>query len=667
MHLRDLLPAILMACASLAGADDGVKLLTGFEAEQVKAWGLKPAEGGLAIGKLAVITPCETTEGKQALVRTLTAKNVDWGGLKKGESEDWVRYFHGQILNATGHFPGGRGTAWFPSDFSGFGLFRMDVRSSASAMRIRVMLEDEIATPFTERWFRVPAGRWVTLQMDLAAASALREMKLTPQQAEQYGTPVAKIRTLNPARMANLMIVVEQCDKATEITLDNLRLVRDAEAEKAAFDLVTDRRPFPMPAALPDQTPRPRKSPAPPVKALAAKQEPSRIDLSRIRKPSYGRLNEQVRHAITAVDADRMVLAMSAFWPWKTLDGGATWTAMKKSLRHSSNAPGVGTAAWGADLLSIYVARCAGGGQPAVIYFRQLLWNGKDWAPTVPALVDVNSRHCPEFRVEVGRLASGRIWAAWFQDTRLRQIILKARYSDDEGRTWRDPDSNALAMYPRPTHWKRPLPLPVTVWWETPKLDVPLDRANGRIGDVHPHTNLALVPYGEHVAVVWGGRFKRRDAQLWSRFDGTRWTEPELVVRIYGGVSSATTVGDKAIHVALKGKVYRLAGEDWLEDSPPIGGADRLIAAGDTVLCIGKTVEKADAQQTTTLWLSRKPAGGKWSAPETLAVEKTESTRFGRIDVIAPQFAAGGFAPIAWGPHHGWVKVLRLLPAPLGN
>jgi hypothetical protein len=650
---------LLLPALAVADAPTAVRTLTGFEPEQVAGWGLTQADGAYQIGRQAVLRKGPASEGQWALARTVTQRNVDWGGLKGGTSEDWVRYYHGQILNATGHFPRGRLKTWLPADWSGFALLRMDVRSSEAAMRVRVMLEDEIATPPTMRLFQVPAGQWVTLEVDLAAASAVRDMPLTDAQAKRLGTPVAGIRTLNPARMANLLIVLEQCDAATEVLLDNLRLVRDAKAEKARFPLRTDGRPFPMPTALPEVTPAPPKAVPLPAAAPAGEQTPMLIDLSRRRPPSYAWLNEQVRHAITAVDERRVVLAIGAFWPWKTLDGGGRWTPMK-DLQHSRNAPGAGTAAAGADLLSVYTARCAGGGQPAVIYFRKLRWDGTDWAAGEPHLVDVNTRHCPEFRVEVLRLASGRIWAAWFQDTRFRRIVLIARYSDDGGRTWRAPDSNALAVFEHPTHWRRPLPVGVTVWWERPARDVPPARANGRIGDCHPHTNLALVPYGDRVAVVWGGRHRRREALLWSRFDGRQWSPPQVVLPRYGPPSSATTLGERTVFVAFLGKVYRLDGERWIEDSPAEGGADKLVAAGGSVLCFGRTVVAADDRQVTTIWVSRRAKDRPWSAPQTLATERTAAGRKGQIHLIAPQFAAGRIVPIAWAPHHGWIKVLRV-------
>ena len=225
----------------------------------------------------------------------------------------------------------------------------------------------------------------------------------------------------------------------------------------------------------------------------------------------------------------------------------------------------------------------------------------------------------------------------------------------DGGRTWLDPDSNALVRFDRPTQWKRPLPIAVTLWCDLPGLTPPLERANGRVGDVHPHTNLALVPYGQHVACIWG----RGETLVWSHFDGSTWSAPRLVVRRFGGPAAATTVGSRTIYVVFRGKVYRLAEDGkWLEDSPPEQGPARLVAAGSALLCVGRKATTDAKGQTTVVWVSRKAAGGSWSASEVIACERTGPGRSGRIEVIAPQFATGDFVPVAWGPHAGWVKIM---------
>ena len=645
-------PVLLLALSATAGADEPkVTLLAGFEKAQLADWGLKTEGDTIPFLRSAVCRKGDATQGQFALVRTLTPRNVAWGGLK-GETEEWLRYFHGTVLNATGRFRSGRGRpGWFPVDWSGHERLRLDVKTTKAALRLRVMLEDELVSPPTTRVFAVKPGGWVTLEIDLAEAGTLRDLE---PPAKTAGPARVKVRTLNTARMANLMLVVEQADAATDVLVDNIRLLADASAEKARYAIVTDTTPYPGVFCLAPSTPRPRdvsgvRRPGVPVGKLA----PILIDCSRAQAPSYHRLSEMLRHGITAVDEKRMVLAAGNRY---TLDGGKTWISLGR-LKHSANAPGDGIAAAGPDILAVYTGRCACGNSPSCIYFRAVTFDGTRWTMGQPSLVDVDSRHCPEFRVEVLRLASGRIWAAWFQDGRFRTIHLKARYSDDGGRLWRDPDSNAVAYFQRPTHWKTPLPIGVTLWPESPGDAPPLERANGRIGRVHPHTNLALVPYGEHVACIWGAS---NETLVWSHFDGRSWSTPALVVKRYGGPSSATTVGERTLYVAFRGKVYRLGAEAWTEDSPPRTGAQKLIAAGDVVHCVGKSVTIEGDQQVTTIWHSRKASGQAWSVVSVLAEERIPKSRFGTVAIIAPQEAFANVIPIAYGPHARWVRILRI-------
>ncbi|MFH1023191.1 MAG: sialidase family protein [Planctomycetota bacterium] len=645
--------------AGPAAGGGKVKLLAGFEPEQMNAWGLnKPGKDpnghfwGLQDdgsyrwstmgGARGRVVKGEATQGEWALAHAI-ANNNQLGWVNAGDRNEWLRHTHGSLAKWAGHFQ-----KWFPTDWSGYGRLRMDFKSAKAAVRVRVILYDEIALPPAVRVFPVPPGDWVTLDFDLAGASKLHEMNLSEEAARLYGAKVAKLRTFNPARMADMIVMVEQADGLTDLFLDNVRLVADEGAEKPARKLISDPRPFPEPRELSPGEPKPRDLSF--LKANAAppgKQEPASITFKE--GTDYDRL---AFGAVAAAGMDRTILCHGGQMlnTTATLDGGKTWKDLEK-LRHTKNAPGVGVAAAGPDLLAAYVARCAGGGAPTDAFFRQATFDGNGWAFSPPALMDVDSWHCPEWKMRVLRLASGRIWTAWFQDGRTRRIHVKARYSDDGGVTWRDPDSNGLAEFENRQDTKGPMPLGVTWWWEEPAITPPLEKANGRIGACDPHGNLALTPYGDHVACLWG----LNNALVWSQFDGKGWSEPKTAVRGNGAPGSATTLDGKGIHVIFAGKVYRLDGENWVEDSPAEQGPARLAVSGNVLLCIGKKAAEAEGKPIAELWVSRKISGGTWSKPDVIAREETKG-----ISLTAPQYAPENVVPVAWGPPREWIKVLRI-------
>ncbi|MFH1023193.1 MAG: sialidase family protein [Planctomycetota bacterium] len=653
---------VILGCAlyaaGAANTDEKVKLLAGFEPEQVATWGFKDfkeKDGVYPFALGGALRKGDVSQGEWALVYPVKA------GIGP-ETEQWQRYYQGTIFCVQGQISernpwrAGQKT-WFSGDWSGYARLRMDLKSTKSAARVRVQLYDEIAAPPVIRFFDVPAGEWVTLDCDLAGASKLHEMKLSAETAKAVGAPVAKVRLFNPARMAAMLVVIEHSEAATEFILDNIRLAADEKAEESRYKMVTDPRPFREPMELPPSEPKARDLSK--VKADSSPIEKGDPILVPIKHNNcYGRISEMVHHAITAVDKDRIVLAESCYWPVRTLDGGKTWEAICGNVQHSGHAPGVGVAASGPDLLGVYSPRCPCGGRPSEMFFSKMEFDGRDWVADGPHLVDIDSWHCPEFRIEVFRLKSGRIWAAWGRADRFASYhrVVVAHYSDDGGKTWRAPDSNGLAIVEDTTHWKTPLPIGVTWWWEGPNLTPALEKSNGRIGACEPHPNPALVPYGDQIACTYGSSNK---GLVWSRFDGKAWSTPELVARGYGQASAAATLGDKEVHVVFGGKVYVLADGKWVENSPAEKGADKVVVSGNVIMCIGMKAAEAEGKRVTELWVSRRTSGGTWSNPEVVAREETPAGK--GIRLMAPQYAPENFVPVAWAPvSDEWIKVLRI-------
>jgi len=642
-----------------------VKLLTGFEKDQVLSWKLF-ADDPLVIkyryrgsGVSPGCAKGDCTQGEYALAAHYDENTVKWYYL------DQERHHHVRMTRWL-FCPMDNFRSWFPQDWSGYRYLRMDFKSTDANARLRVDIEDEITAPMVRRVFTVPPGKWITIQYDLEQASKPLQVELPPENARRLGRRKVALSRLNPAKMADIRIYPEYLDQATTLLLDNVRLVREGSEPGTPYPIITDERPFMLATGIPSVKLRPRTLPdrATLNREPLGEQAARMLDLiARSRAPSYGRLRHITRRGFVAVDNDRMLLtfleasAGGYEHGLQTTDGGRTWTGLDgqtdlpSSLCHSVNAPAhAAVQAW-PDLLLVYTERCCGGGSPANMFFRLLEFDGKGWKLEPPRLVDVDCRHCPEWQVQVLRLANGRIWSAWRQDDRLGRIWLRARYSDDGGKTWQDPDSNALVTIDRDDSYG-PQSLGVTWWSDDPELTPSLDRANGRVDSMHAHGNLVLTPYRDTVACV----YTKGETLVWSYFDGKQWVPAQLVLKKFCSPECAITVGERDIYISAADKVLHLSEDDWVDDTPPESKGGLLSVSGNKVICFW--VDKEGL--TASIYASQKVHPGKWSKPKLLAREVVPgSGPRARMDVVAPQWAPDNFVPLAWGPHHEWIKWLR--------
>ncbi len=668
MRITTLIMTLAGALMASALAGEKVRLLSSFEPEQMKTWfgkTLTEKDGTYTFrhGRSSPrLTKGDATEGKYCWRRDLRKMNIDWEAKSNYMA---IRYIKSHIFNAYGRVGESprlkkKWPPWLPGDWSGYARLRLDVKSTKAALQLRLHLFDQVALPPVQRLFAVPAGKWVTIDLDLTRAAQVHQMPLSAANQKRYGAKVAKVRTFNPAKMANLMVLVEKCEGETEFLMDNLRLVADTKSEKSRHALVVDNRPYPKPQELLPSAPEPVSFPASAKGGAKIKKsgKPVLIDLSSERGTSYGKLCEMVRHGMASAGPDRLLFAQGAFVAKRSLDCGKSWKSLGK-LRHSSNAPGMGVGAAGPDLLGFYVARCHGVSNPVDMFFRIVKFDGKDWVAGPPHLADINSWHCPEFRVETLRLKSGRIWAVWMDCDRFNSYhnTLRARYSDNAGKLWRDLDSNGLAVIPNPSLVGKPASIGVTWWWDEPKIMPPAAKANGHIATSNAHTNFSITTCGEHLAIIYCSRGQKVS---FTRFDGKKWSEPKVLIRAYGTPGSATTLGKNEMYFTFKGKVYRTDGDKCSVDSPAEKGCDKVVTCAGEVVCLGMNVSEKDGQQLTEMWSSRKASGGTWSKPVVFSTERTVKGRNGKIVMIAPQFAHDSFVPVAWGPKDRWIKVLRL-------
>ncbi|MFO7899457.1 MAG: sialidase family protein [Planctomycetota bacterium] len=645
-----------LAAGSVSLAAEPVKVIFGFEEAAARKLGAK-GEGDelrwqVSQYKVQWFRKGDVTQGEWALAA------MRGQFLKSGKTRYSILRRQA-VLNTFGWF-----RRLIPSDWSGYDRLRLDFKSVNEAGRVRVEIEDVLCQPMVRRTFAFPAGKWVALELDLAEASKLHEVRLGTRRAERLGVESFKGRVLNPAKMANIYVYLEQLDGKSTILLDNLRLLAKDAREEAERPVLRDDSPLLTPRALPDTEPTPAALPDGFEPAPAPDRPVIReVDLSKAGKTGYGRLRGITRRGLAAADGRRMLIAFLAGYVHvlRTVDGGKTWAGLDgrpKPTRcyHSANAPSHCASAAGPDLLYAYTDRCSGGRNPSNMFFRLIRFKGSGWELGPPRLLDVDCRHCPEWKVRLLRIPSGRIWASWMHQDRFGELSVRARYSDDEGRTWRDPDSNAMVIVNRDNS-QGPQRYGATLWVEEPKeLMPPLPKANGRLGKMYSRGQAVVVRYGEHVACVWARSWHPN--AVWSVFDGRAWSEPKKMGR--GSPGSAVTVGKHDVYVTLhdkrKARLLHLVGGKWEDDSPPEGRPGLLSVCGETLYTFwtkkeGKKVAVYEAHKR----------GGEWSGPRRLALEAVpgEGPK-ARLSLVAPATAPAGFVPLAWGPHHEWIKMTAL-------
>lgn len=643
------------ACAAGEGNED-VKLLTGFEAEQLAAAGWTEADGVLYQGendkmKRSGARAGDASQGERAFVRPFSKDTVNW--YLKPETQSEILFVQGSALRTFGWFG-----KLFPKDWSGYEKLRIDAKSTNSDLQLEVLLEDELISPMSRALFAVPKGEWVTLEIDLAKKAQNVSLAQDAGGEARFGAKALAVRGLNPARMANIYIRVIDAKEATDVLIDNVRLLKKGAQDPSALKVVPDGAPAPVFKPLP--CPSEPLKPQPAEGAREMKPDPA-AGVQRFEqkmKDSYGLFT--MPRALAVADARRMLMGNSIgrVQVVQTLDGGKTFTDLAgkagetTSCQHSGNAPGNVAAGAGEDLLVFYTARCGGMATPVDQYFRLAKFNGAGWTLGPPSLVCVDVRHCPEHQVRAIRLKNGRIWIAWHHIGRNGEHYLRARFSDDGGALWQSPESNAAVEVAR---GKTTYALGASLWTDNEQWRAPKDGQSGRVDrGYHPHSALALTPYKDSVMCIWSDG---REMALSSVFDTKEnaWSEPKPIVKSHAGPRSAVTLGEATVYVALPRaqKILRLDGDKWIEDAPEGCGSGVLSASGERLLCY--FTQKTDAG--TKVLAAQKPPGGAWSAPKVLS-EETEALQ----GIVAPQYAPDGLAPVLWGPKSGWVK-LATVPA----
>jgi hypothetical protein len=330
------------------------------------------------------------------------------------------------------------------------------------------------------------------------------------------------------------------------------------------------------------------------------------------------------RCGIAVLDGKRMLINVATGMNralMVTSDGGATWKGLdggKASSQFRGNLMMVGACCTpgddGRDLLIVTLKHCSGGEEPSWVWFKRVAFQGGAWKPGPSTVIDVDSWHCPEHTMDVLRLPNGRIWGAWSPQSRSGGV--KARFSDDDGKTWRS---------------------------------LPGQLGPGKHGQKRP----LLLPLGKGVACFF--RIGWQDYFGWSRSDGEKWSKAEQPIKGIRArpISGAATGPDELfVSAGLKGKVRLLhfsAGK-WSEETGAPFPPKRLSAAGNRLVAL--------ALRDGKVVMSVRSADGKWSPVRELAEAEK-----GTVDLVCPRVAPPGFLPVAWSTKAG--RSIQFLKVPL--
>jgi hypothetical protein len=663
----------LMIAAS--GEEKEVLLLNGFEPKVLKEWAKRrkaakwsalkvvrigkdgiPTGGGMT-GQLA---KGDTTQGEYAMVRHIPRaggrRDYSLSYLNKETTKESILRRMGLLLNTFGTF-----RDFYRQDWSGYARLRLDIKSEGAPIRLRVEIEDSVIAPPLKRIYQIPADKWVSVEFDLADAARLREVELSEVEAKDLGVKKLKGRLINLKEMANMRITIELLKSKAVIKLDNIRLLTEKVLEnETKLPLIVDKSSFPVPVSLPASKPIAREKIKAQLNTTPLKWE-SPVEIS-LKGGSYG----LQLFDVAPLDNDRMLMAVGTGAVLKTIDGGKTWTGLDekpnkptKVLDHDTNAPGRWAAAMGPDIMVLGSAKCTGGATAVDSYSILTKFNGQDWKVQPRGLVDVDVRHCPEHKLKLVRLPNGRIWTCWLHYNRFGKNDINARYSDDEGKTWRDPAANGLLKL---TTRGKTNPYATTWWLEQPAMpDWAPKQALGRIASMNAHSRPAITGWGQQVICV----FAQGSRLVCSFFDGTRWSQP-VNTGLKGYAVSIVRLKGKSVYIATTtGDVYRLEGQKWVKDSPAGGvgkghlpypgcGKTRLSVAGEVLVAVWTDGKK--------LFTSQKPKDGNWSKPKTIFTEERGVHHIGM-----PERSVKNFVPLVWSITKASARFMRIPVQGPGN
>jgi len=516
-------------------------------------------------------------------------------------------------------------------DWSPYSRLRADVKVSV-ATTVRLFVEDDFIEPPVAASYDVPPGKWVTLELDLARA--------------------ARQRKLNTRDIVNLWITATPSADG-KFNLDNIRVASGRTAPR--LKALRYEESFALPPRRLPRKPILPKRPAglkldrSPVEPAA----PSVVKVGRARVAPFG--------WITAVDNQRIFLAVGrpprAFY---TLDGGKTWRkAAPPVVRNEDHGTARGSAldARGDGAAISSGPGCAGIGVAAPRQFMtKYTFTGSGWVARTPAsIVDCDIRHCGSsmsmLRLRHGARA-GRLWAAWGQVGRQRELAIHAKFSDDDGVTWHTWGAGGRIPGSREDDWST---------------------------NSYGYQQARLAEFEGHVACFW----QDKRGLLWTRFDGKAWSPVKVIDRAARAKLAVTPsesfrVPGSAVTLA-KGEIFLTAwnvpgvlhwtGKRWKRELPEACDAGTLSVCGDQVMLFttGHVPEPPKRKQIrivrrTRILCYRRDARGVWHGPFSLSpggevklIQYRQMASF-----VAPPQAPPNFVPVAWSDDSDTVRMMRV-------
>jgi hypothetical protein len=518
-------------------------------------------------------------------------------------------------------------------DWSNFDLLRVDVHCDAGPVKLWLALEDNILEPPVMRTYKIPAGKWVTIELDLKEAERIRELDLT--------------------KITNFWLM-GQSPVRTTVRIDNIRIVKqDVRTPKT---LLRDNSPMTVKIVQPK---RPKSLSIPsqvkPDRSIIKLSEPVIVASGSI--VPFGWVsaydNRFIFVAYSTKDKNNPEAKDQAKAVF-TEDGGRTWKQlvdpMARNLDHGT-ARGCAIDITGDGIAVSSGPGCSGIGNPSPRqHLTKYTFTGYGWQARFPAILDSDIRHCGS-NVSVVRLRSGpykgRLCASWGQIGREHEMSVHVKFSDDDGQTWIPWGKGASLPGSQPAGW-----------------------SDGTYG--YPET--AVSPYKDHVACFW--RHKRRQGVMWSFYDGLNWSTPQEISTVtlnnmdgaYRATMSAVTKGDSEIFFTATGldTVLRWDGKSWHSESIRIEDGGMLSLAGDVVMLftagtVNRRWKGIRWQRRVILRCHRRLPSGRWLGPMDLTPEFTIDEYRSMTGFSVPPYAPDNFIPLIWSDYdEGNIKLLKV-------
>ena len=580
----------------------------------------------------------ERTEGELALVATVAPIDHE-GQTATYRRTEFLSYFYPNIRRGLVEArPLMTSFQWLVKarpdlrDWSDYDFLWVDVHCDAGPVKLWLALEDNLLEPPVMRTYEVPAGKWVTLELDLKEA--------------------VRVRELNLAEITNFWLMARSSVQAA-VRIDNIRIAQ--RGVPALNKLLRDDSPMTVPIV------RPERPEAPSIPSTA---RPDRA-VVKLTKPVVVARGSIVPFGwVSAYDNRLIFVAYSAEQEARaayTDDGGLHWKQLAiptiRNLDHGT-ARGCAIDRSGDGVAISSGPGCAGLGHPNPRqHLTKYTFTGNSWAARFPAILDSDIRHCGS-NASVVRLPAGpfngRLWASWGQIDREHAMGVHAKFSDDDGRTWLPWGKGAALPRSQAAKW-----------------------SDGTYG--YPET--VLSPYEDHVACFW--RHKRQCGVNWSLYNGSDWSAPTQISPVtlddmdgaYRATMSAITKGDREIFFTATGlkTVLRWDGSSWHSEPVRIEDGGMLSLAGDTVTLFtcGKVNRRWKGvrwQRRTILRCCWRLPNGRWEGPVDLTPELTIDEYRSLAGFSVPPYAPENFIPLVWSDFdEGMVKLLKVPIPPTGR